>query len=162
MEVTSTASKASLQRPISLAFNWLEGGSLIFMLSLSIRQSFFLKFCVITIPLLSKLSRLDQSPSVSIFFLLLQGCSWADSSCAALSCRVLPGVGWERSLHVSHLFHPSNRSPSSTFCLSSALQPLWHWPQVSLAGQLQSQQSAAERSHLWLQIQNIGWSRGLL
>lgn len=41
MEVTSTASQASLHLPISLAFNGLEGGSLIVMLSLSIRQDFF-------------------------------------------------------------------------------------------------------------------------
>lgn len=70
--MTSTASQASLHLPILLAFNGLEGGSLIFMLSMSIRQTFFLKFCVITVLVLSKLSRLDQSvpppPPISCFF----------------------------------------------------------------------------------------------
>ena len=42
--MTSTGSQASLHLPISLAFNGLEGGSLIFMLSLSIRQGFFKSF----------------------------------------------------------------------------------------------------------------------
>lgn len=70
MEVTSTASQASLHLPISLAFNGLERRGLIFKPSLSIRLffSFFLsKSLIRNSRQLPKLPRLDQRPSHSIW-----------------------------------------------------------------------------------------------
>lgn len=157
MEVTSTANQASLHLPISLAFNGLEVWSLIFMLSLSIRQS-FQKFCVITVLVLSKLSRLDQSPSVLIFsFFFFFCCSYSKGAVEKLAstllcCPELQAFTWGGAVRISAC-KPSIPSIQSIctvnvhLCLSLPLQPLWQRQQVSLAGRLQSQQSAAERSH---------------
>lgn len=68
MEVTSTASQASLHLPISLAFNGLERRGLIFKPSLSIRLFFFFpKSLIRNSRQLPKLPRLDQRPSHSIW-----------------------------------------------------------------------------------------------
>lgn len=106
------------------------------------------------------------------FFLFFYCCSYSKGAVeqiasALLCCPELQAFTWGGAVRISAC-KPSIPSIQSIctvnvhLCLSLPLQPLWHWPQVSLAGLLQSQQSEAERSHHWLQIQNIGWGRGLL